>query len=200
MSLDGWSSGRKSGKESPGTGAAHPEPSQDAQRLKGEHVKIQRLLLLGMLSAVMGLGLMAPAQAAGTTQIGGDAGFGGACTDPPVGFDDYPGLTLTGDLEGCLYTNVVTSVQKPSGVWIETGHETFVGSLNGGAEGTFTTNYRFQGKYEPGFVVEIFGRCQHPIAAGSGTGGFEGAEGRIDFKDIIGDPIVYVYRGHIRLG
>ena len=74
-------------------------------------------------------------------------------------------------------------------------------SLNGGAEGTFTTNYRFQGKYEPpGFVVEIFGRCQHPIVAGSGTGGFEGAEGRIDFKDIIGDPIVYVYRGHIRLG
>ena len=54
--------------------------------------------------------------------------------------------------------------------------------------------------YEPGFVVEIFGRCQHPIAAGSGTGGFEGAKGRIDFKDIISDPIVYVYRGHIRLG
>ena len=104
---------------------------------------------------------MAPAQAAGTTQIGGDAEFGGPCTDPPVGFDDYPGLALTGDLEGCLYTNVVTLVQKPSGVWIETGHETFVGSLNGGAEGTFTTNYRFQGKYEPG-GVEIFGRCQHP--------------------------------------
>ena len=163
--------------------------------------KVQRLALLSMLmGGLMSTGLMAPAQAAGTTQIGGDAGFGGACTDPPVGFDDYPGLTLTGDLEGCLYTNVVTSVQKPSGVWIETGHETFVGSLNGGAEGTFTTNYRFQGKYEPGFVVEIFGRCQHPIAAGSGTGGFEGAEGRIDFKDIIGDPIVYVYRGHIRLG
>ncbi len=45
-------------------------------------------MLLGMLSAVMGLGLMAPAQAAGTTQIGGDAGFDGACTDPPAGFDD----------------------------------------------------------------------------------------------------------------
>lgn len=164
-------------------------------------MKIQRLMLLSMLIAVMGLGLMAPVQAAGTTQVDGDAGFDGTCTDPPAGFNDYPGLTLTGDLEGCLYTNVVTSVQKPSGVWIETGHETFVGSLNGGAEGTFTTNYRFQGKYEtPDFAVEIFGRCQHPIAAGSGTGGFEGAEGRIDFKDIIGDPIVYVYRGHIRLG
>ena len=63
--------------------------------------------------------------------------------------------------------------------------------------GTFTTNYRFEGKYEPGTVVEIKGRCQHPIAAGSGTGGFEGAEGRLDFKDIIGDPVIYVYRGHI---
>ena len=59
----------------------------------------------------------------------------------------------------------------------------FVGSLNGGATGTFTTNYRFQGKYEADFTVEIHGRCQHPIAAGSGTDGFEGATGRLDFKD-----------------
>jgi hypothetical protein len=44
------------------------------------------------------------------------------------------------------------------------------------------------------------GRCQHPIAAGSGTGGFEGATGRLDFKDIIGDTVTYVYRGHIELG
>ena len=130
----------------------------------------------------MGLGLMAPAQAAGTTQIGGDAGFGGACTDPPVGFDDYPGLTLTGDLEGCLYTNVVTSVQKPSGVWIETGHETFVGSLSGGAEGTFTTNYRFQGKYEPGFVVEIFGALPAPDRRGLGDRRVRGSRGSDRFQ------------------
>jgi hypothetical protein len=76
----------------------------------------------------------------------------------------------------------------------------FVGSMDGGAPGTFTTNYRFQGKYAADFTVELHGRCQHPIAAGSGTGGFEGATGRLDFKDIIGDTVTYVYRGHIDLG
>ena len=30
---------------------------------------------------------------------------------------------------------------------------------------------------------------QHPIVEGSGTGGFEAAKGRVDFKDIIGDPL-----------
>lgn len=48
--------------------------------------------------------------------------------------------------------------------------------------------------------AEVRGRCQHPLVAGSGTGGFAGATGRVDFKDIIGDPITYVYRGHIRVG
>ena len=40
---------------------------------------------------------------------------------------------------------------------------------------------------------------QHPIVEGSGTGGFEAAKGRVDFKDIIGDPVTFVYRGHISL-
>jgi hypothetical protein len=47
--------------------------------------------------------------------------------------------------------------------------------------------------------VELHGRCQHPIAKGSGTGGFEGASGRLDFKDIV-DAGTFVYRGHISLG
>jgi hypothetical protein len=164
--------------------------------------KTQRLALLGgLVGGLMSTGLMAPAQAAGTTQVDGDAiSDGVTCDAPPAGFDDYPGLAMTGDLEGCLYTNVVTSKQTPSGGWIEAGHETFVGSLNGGPDGTFTTNYRFQGKYAEDFTVEIFGRCQHPIAEGSGTGGFAGVTGRLDFKDIIGDPVVYVYRGHLTFG
>jgi hypothetical protein len=37
------------------------------------------------------------------------------------------------------------------------------------------------------------------VVEGSGTGGLEGAEGRVDFKDIIGDPVTFVYRGHISL-
>jgi hypothetical protein len=45
---------------------------------------------------------------------------------------------------------------------------------------------------------EVRGRCEHPIVAGSGTGGFEGATGRIDFKDdvVAGE---FLYRGHISL-
>ena len=45
---------------------------------------------------------------------------------------------------------------------------------------------------------EVKGRCQHPIVAGSGTGGFAGATGRFDFKDVISDGSI-VYRGHITL-
>ena len=164
--------------------------------------KIRRLAMFGMLmGGLLGTGLMAPVSAAGTTQIGGDAGYDPiACDSPPAGFTSYPGLRLTGSLDGCLYTGVVDTKFTPSGGWIETGHEMFVGSLNGGATGTFTTDYRFQGKYEADFTVEVHGRCQHPIAAGSGTGGFDGATGRLDFKDIIGDTVTYVYRGHIGLG
>jgi hypothetical protein len=57
--------------------------------------------------------------------------------------------------------------------------------------GIFTTTYRFESKWDPDVTtgVELRGRCQHPIVEGSGTGGFEGARGRVDFKDIIGDPV-----------
>ena len=155
-----------------------------------------------VMGGLVSMGLVAPANATGTTQIGGDAVYDTAvCNKPPEGFTSYDGLRLTGSLEGCLYTGAVDSQLGPSGVYIETGHEVFVGSLNGGKPGTFTTNYRFQGKYEgPDFTVEIHGRCQHAIAADSGTEGFEGATGRLDFKDIIGDTVTYVYRGHIKLG
>ena len=91
--------------------------------------KIRRLALLGMLmGALLGTGLMAPATAAGTTQIGGDAVFDTTvCNSPPAGFTSYDGLRLTGSLEGCLYTGIVDSQVTPSGGYIETGHEMFVG-------------------------------------------------------------------------
>ena len=106
---------------------------------------------------------------------------------------------MTGSLEGCWYTDVVTSRQLSSGVYLETGKEVFFGTLNGSAVGSFRTTYRFESKWDPDAATgtEIRGRCQHPIVAGSGTGGFAGATGRVDFKDIIGDPVTYVYRGHI---
>ena len=46
-------------------------------------------------------------------------------------------------------------------------------------------------------ALEIFGRCQHPIVAGSGTGVFEGVTGRLDFKDDIAAGN-FPYRGHFK--
>lgn len=161
---------------------------------------LQRLALLIIMLASSLLGVAAPAQAAGG-QIGGPAYFdatGEVCPAAPVGFDDYPALVLEGDLEGCWYTNVESSKTTPSGVYLEVGQELFIGTLHGGEPGSFTTTYRFEAKYAPD-GAELFGRCQHPLVAGSGTGGFAGATGRVDFKDIIEDPVTFVYRGHIRL-
>ena len=96
-----------------------------------------------------------------------------------------------------MYTNVETTKLTPSGAYLETGEEVFVGSLNGGPEGTFATTYKFEAKYDAD-GSDVHGRCQHPLVAGSGTGGLEGASGRLDFKDIVEtEPDTYAYRGHI---
>lgn len=102
---------------------------------------------------------------------------------------------MTGSLQGCLYTKVGTTKDTPGGVYLESGEEVFVGSLHGGPVGTFATRYRFESKWDPDVTtgVEPLGRCQHPIVEGSRTGGFAGAKGRVDFKDIIGDPVTFVY-------
>jgi hypothetical protein len=170
-------------------------------------MRIRALLFAGLLFA---LGLVAaPANAAATNQISGTANFG-ECPPPPVGFEDfvdYPPIVMDGSLKGCWYTNVLTDStdkQNPSGVYLESGEEVFVGSLNG-VQGTFTTTYKFEAKFTlplPNLdALEIKGRCQHKIV--SGTGGFAGASGRVDFKDIIEketlDFIQYDYRGHISL-
>jgi hypothetical protein len=161
-----------------------------------------RRLGIAVVFAIGSLMVNPPAAGALNSQVDGPANFNvEQCPGPPAGYEefvDYDGLLLEGDLEGCLYTNVETTKETPSGVFIEHGEEVIIGSLDGGPVGTFTTSYRFQGKFDAS-GAEIHGRCQHPIVEGSGTGGFEGATGRLDFKDIIGDPITYVYRGHIRL-
>ena len=135
------------------------------------------------------------------SQLSGDAYYDAVqCPAPPPGYADftsYPGLVLMGSLEGCLYTKVITTKETPGGVYLESGEEVIVGSLAGGLVGTFATTYKFEGKFDPASGVQLHGRCQHPIVKGSGTGGFEGATGRLNFKDIIGDPVTFVYRGHI---
>ena len=165
-----------------------------------------RWALLGVvMGCLVAMGLVAPANAAGTTQISGEGAYetAGECGPPPAGFADYPGLILTGSLEGCLFTDVLTATDHgtPSGIYHETGLEMFVGSMNGGPVGTFTTTYKFESKWSPDVStgVEVMGRCQHPIVKGSGTGGFAGATGRLDLKDEVNTG-QYFYRGHITLG
>jgi hypothetical protein len=165
--------------------------------------KIQRLVLLGVLVGGLLVALSAPASAA-TNQISGVAVFdtAGVCTAPPAGYEDFTQV-MTGSLDGCWYTNIEATRDNgaPSGVYIERGEEVFVGSLNGGPEGTFGTTYQFESKWDPDVSTgsEVHGRCQHPIVAGSGTGGFEGATGRVDFKDQVTTG-EFFYRGHIELG
>ena len=165
--------------------------------------KSQRLASLVVL--VVGLLMASPlAATAATNQLSGDARYDATqCPAPPEGYEaftSYPGAAMTGSLQGCLYTKVVTAKQIRSGVYLETGEEVFFGSLDGGPLGTFATTYKFESKWDPDAAtgVEVRGRCQHPIAVGSGTGGFEGATGRLDFKDIVNLGI-FVYRGHVSL-
>jgi hypothetical protein len=164
---------------------------------------VRRLGLL--IGWVMALLLVNPMASDAATRFSGEAYYDATqCPAPPAGYEDftsYPGFVMTGSLEGCLYAKVITTKETPSGVYLEIGEEVFVGSLDGGPVGTFATTYRFESKWDPDVAsgVELHGRCQHPIVEGSGTGGFEGAKGRFDVKDIIGDPVTYVYRGHISL-
>ena len=153
------------------------------------------------LSVILALILAAPAAlAGGATQISGvafyadDARVHVTCDDPRGEGADYVPLVMTGDLEeGCLYTFIETSVSSPSGTYRETGTEIFV-SADGSS--TFRTTYRFEGKYEDP-ATEIFGRCQHPIVKGSGTGIYEGVSGTLLFKDDI-EAGNFPYRGHLR--
>ncbi len=152
------------------------------------------------------LAVPAPALAGGATQIAGTGFFDDvvnpqcpldAVTGPAGQSPDFANI-MEGDLEGCLYVFVETAESSPSGTYRETGTEIFIGWYNGEA-GTFRTTYQFEAKYEDvdNLVGEIFGRCQHPIVAGSGTGVFDGVTGRLDFKDDI-EAGNFPYRGHLR--
>lgn len=136
----------------------------------------------------------------GATQISGVSVLAadGQCTDM-TGATFV--LSLTGDLTGCVYTFVDDFACSPSGTYRESGREFFVGTYNG-QFGSFETAYEFEGKYEgcpldgEPLGAEIFGRCQHPIVKGSGTGVFEGVSGRLDFKDNV-ELLIFPYKGHL---
>jgi len=166
----------------------------------------ERMAVLFVLVVGLMVALAAPAGAA-TTQLSGVGVFDttGVCPDPPTGFEDFtslPPMVMTGSLEGCWYTKILSTKDNgaPSGIYQERGEEVFVGSLNGGPEGTFATTYKFTSKWDPDVSTgsEVHGRCEHPIVDGSGTGGFAGATGRVDFKDDVTTG-EFLYRGHISL-
>jgi len=141
-----------------------------------------------------------PERAGGATQISGLGSYDARCDPTSVEPDASYAILMTGDLEGCLYTFVETAESSPSGTYRETGTELFVGSVSDSeGAGTFATTYRFEAKYEDvnDPATEIFGRCQHPIVEGSGTGIFEGVSGILLFKDDIAAGN-FPYRGHLR--
>ena len=89
-------------------------------------------------------------------------------------------------------------------MYIESGEEIFVGSLNGVTVGTFSTTYKFESKWDPDVSdgLEVTGLWQMlpaPIIVFRGTEGFEGATGRVDIKDDVTTG-EFFYRGHIKLG
>ena len=156
-----------------------------------------------VFSALAMLAVIAlPAGASGATQISGVAvpGDFDVCSDA-VGADaDSVLQIIEGDLIGCLYAWWDPAVFRPSGTYNETGDELFVGCLADGETcGTFEIDYRFTAKFaDDDFSGQVFGRCQHPIVEGTGTGDFEGITGRIDFKDDL-DAGIFDMRGHISL-
>jgi len=158
------------------------------------------ILALTTLAAVALIGVVStapsPAFAGGATQISGVGVFDEAdvCDSGSVGAD--LAIIMDGDLKGCLYTFIETQEWSPSGTYRETGTELFVAS---DGVSTFETTYRFEAKYEdaPTQSGEIFGRCQHPIVEGSGTGIYEGVSGQLFFKDDV-EAGTFPYRGHLR--
>lgn len=175
----------------------------DTTRPRSSRRRTRLLVVAAATLCVVSVGAAhGAAHAEGTNQVRGVADF----TDPTC-----PGLNLepspTGwSLDGCLQiTGFEREKFNPSGTYQEDGTERFDGDLYVDGEyagtGSFETVYQFRGKFEEigDFGTEIFGRCQHPIVAGTGV--FANVEGRLDFKDVLDGPDapLFPYRGHIRL-
>jgi hypothetical protein len=135
----------------------------------------------------------------------------GAPGDPCAAVDPATGQpagtnAMAGSLVGCWYTDTFNVISiTPSGVIHATGSEHFVGCLDISRQGdctrpdptgTLALTYTFEFKQDPVTQHEIWGHCEHQIV--SGTGGFAGATGRIDFRDNVLNG-TSAYRGHITL-
>ena len=155
------------------------------------------MLMIAGIIALLGFVALVSAE---SPQISGVGEFpeSDECTEVEALGADFANK-MTGDLKGCLYVFVDPDsiIETPGGVYIERGSELYVGSGAEGDDGTFRTTYLFTAKFnESG---QQFGRCQHPIVAGSGTDDYEGVRGRLDFKDNIvdGAAVDFPYTGHL---
>lgn len=129
-----------------------------------------------------------------------------AAADPETGQASVLSNAMAGSLFGCWYTDTFNLINStPSGVIYATGSEHFVGCLDVRRKGdcaktdrtgTFAMTYGFLAQFDPVTGSEIWGGCQHKIV--SGTGGFAGATGRIDFKDNVATG-TSSYWGHVTL-
>jgi hypothetical protein len=108
-------------------------------------------------------------------------------------------LAMSGDLEGCWSVFVEGSRCKELDdfdLYLENGREVFIGKFRG-KRGRFATDYTLEAAMAKGFCqsfdfsLEVAGGCRHEIHGRSGV--FEGAEGLLDFLDVItnvtGDPV-----------
>jgi len=129
-----------------------------------------------------------------------------AAVDPVTGVAPFLSNAMAGSLIGCWYTDTSNPiVSTPTGVFVATGAEHFVGCLDldrsgrcahHDPTGTLALTYKFEGKFDPATGNEVAGRCQHKIV--SGTGDFAGATGRINFNDNVTNGTSN-YRGLITL-
>ncbi len=161
-----------------------------------------RTRLLMLVAVAIGTILVAaPASAAATVVTGAQTPvFSGPCFDAAAAFS----TTMEGGLVGCWYIDTfVLTGEHPSGTITASGTEHFVGCLDVGGDGTcgadptgtFDTTYTFTAKYDVS-GAEIHGRCSHPIV--SGTGGFEGVSGIVEFTDDVTTGVSY-YTGVVKL-
>ncbi|MDH3247452.1 MAG: DUF3224 domain-containing protein [Acidimicrobiia bacterium] len=158
---------------------------------------------LALAVASLLVGTAAPAWAApdaNNTQISGVGIPGGpgdnGCDDAPKADPTYT-IAMSGDLEGCIYGYELEAKVLDNGIFQTRDQEFFVGTWDG-KTGTWEMREHFTSKWDPTFTEQKYGRCQHPIVDGSGTGDFEGITGRLDFKDDV-DLGVANYRGHLKL-
>lgn len=109
----------------------------------------------------------------------------GTCgTETPDGTAADYSYMVGGELEGCMYVFIDAFECGPTGIYVETGKELFVGTLDGNS-GTFETNYEFLGRFSDceNLGGQVSGGCYHAIIAGSGEEAFDGVIGRLVFVD-----------------